>query len=148
MTTHDRGQALIKSFEALRLTAYRDAAGVWTIGYGHTATAQAGQRITAAEAEALFAADLARAEAAVRRALSVSLNANEFAALVSLVFNIGAAAFSRSRVRRLLAAGDRPGAAEAILLWCKATVRGRKVTLPGLVRRRAAERALFLEPVA
>ena len=143
--------ALIKSFEGLRLAAYRDAAGVWTIGYGHTAAAgppavYRGQEIDEAEAEAILRADLERFEDQVQRLVTVELNDNEFGALVSLCFNIGAAAFAGSTCLKRLNKGDRKGAAEALTWWNKATVQGRKVRLAGLVRRREAERQLFLAP--
>ncbi|GAB5471887.1 MAG: hypothetical protein Kilf2KO_49170 [Rhodospirillales bacterium] len=145
------GLALVKQFEGLRLQAYRDPAGVWTVGYGHTTAAGApkvtpGMTVTEAEAEAVLRRDLATFEARVARLVSVALNDNEFAALVSLCFNIGATAFAGSTCLRRLNAGDRKGAAEALTRWTKATVAGRKVRLAGLVRRRQAERRLFLAP--
>ncbi|MBB5520080.1 lysozyme [Amphiplicatus metriothermophilus] len=157
------GLALIKRFEGLRLEAYRDAAGVWTIGYGHTskaldaaAEAATGEQrprfsiekgrvvIDEADAEALLRADAGRFEQAVRAAVAVPLEQHEFDALVSLAFNIGAAAFAGSTVVKRLNRGDRAGAAEAILWWDKARINGKYRRVEGLARRRAAERALFL----
>lgn len=147
------GLALIKRHERLMLTAYDDlqpkkrlqpgdrVRGTLTIGWGHTGPEVAiGQSVTVAEAERLLAQDLAEAEGDVERLASVPLHDNEFAALVSLVFNIGGGAFATSSVRRRLNAGDRLGAAAAFALWRKS--KGR--VLPGLVRRRAEEAALFL----
>ena len=138
------GLALIKAFEGLRLTAYRCPAGVWTIGYGHTGPdVKPGQRITAAEAEALLRGDLDRFESGVERALNgVVTTENQFAAMVSLAYNIGLGGFGRSTVLRMHRASKFTLAANAFLLWVKAGGR----SLPGLVRRRTAERALYLTP--
>ncbi len=145
MAVHERGLAVIRHFEGLRLTAYRDPVGLLTIGYGHTGPAAApGRRITRAEAERLLAADLADAEAAVDALVRAPVPAERRAALVSLAFNIGRENLARSTLLRKLNAGDVAGAAEEFGRWVHGTLRGRKVVLPGLVRRRAAERALFL----
>lgn len=152
MRTGARGVALIKRFEGLRLGAYRDVAGVWTIGYGHTGEdVRPGDLITRERAEELLRVDLMRFESGVRNRVSVPLNQNEFDALVSLAFNIGLDAFSRSTVRRRLNAHNRTGAADAFLMWKLADLdRNGKTEAhevsPGLKRRREAERALFLEP--
>lgn len=148
------GLALIKRFEGLSLKAYPDVAGVWTIGYGHTAGFKDGRFgpasvIAEEEAEALLREDLAPREDNLRlwaKTKGVRLNQNEFDALVSFIFNVGFAAFERSTAARRLAQGDRCGAAEALTRWNKATVNGEKVEVPGLTRRRAAEKALFLTP--
>jgi lysozyme len=137
--------ALVKVFEGLALRPYRDAAGYPTIGYGHllardAATALPRQEITEAEADALLRRDLARCAAALRRLVAVELSAQERAALVSFVFNVGAGAFQASTLRARLNRGERVGAADEFPRWVHAG--GRRV--PGLVRRRLAERALFL----
>lgn len=147
MEINREGLELIKRFEGLRLEAYQDVAGIWTIGYGHIRTAKPGMVITEQEAERLLKEDLRDAERAVSDLVKVKINENEFSALVSLVFNIGRGAFSRSTTLRKLNAGDHKGAADAIELWNKATVSGKKTVVQGLVRRRAAEKALFLKPV-
>ena len=105
-------------------------------------------RISEREAEALLRRDLRSREDAVERASRVSLNQNEFDALVSFVYNVGAAAFRRSTLLARLNRGNRLGAADAITWWNKATVGGVLREVLGLTRRRAAERALFLTPVA
>ena len=135
------GLDLIKSFEGLRLKAYRCPAGVPTIGYGATGPdVRIGMIWTEGQADARLVADVARFEQAVAKALTVPANENEFAAMVSLAFNIGTGAFARSSVLRRHNARDFAGAAEAILLWNKGGGR----VLPGLVRRRKAERDLYL----
>jgi len=145
----ERGINLLKSFEGLELEAYQDIAGIWTIGYGHTGDdVEPGMRISEREAEALLRKDLKPREDAIDRFASVSLNQNEFDALVSFVYNVGAAAFGGSTARKRLnrGGGDRIGAADALAWWNKATVNGVLREVLGLTRRRAAERALFLEP--
>ena len=144
MKTSDRGLALIREFEGCELEAYRDAVGVWTVGYGHTAAAgeprpAPGMRITQEEAEAILRRDLGQYERAVAKATVVPLTQSQFDAMVSLCFNIGPAAFKRSSVCRFVNEGQPDRAADAFLMWNRAG--GRE--LRGLTRRREAERALF-----
>ena len=135
------GLDLIKSFEGLRLKAYRCPAGVPTIGYGATGPdVRIGMIWTEGQCHARLVADVARFEQAVAKALTVTANENQFAAMVSLAFNIGTGAFARSSVLRRHNARDCAGAADAFLLWNKGGGR----VLPGLVRRRKAERDLYL----
>ena len=139
MKTSQRGINLIKQFEGIRLTAYKCPAGVYTIGYGHTHGGQRGMKITEEEASAFLTADLLNSEKAVERYDSVyHWRQNEFDALVSFTFNCGA-----TNLRALLRNGrrNRSQIAEILPLYRKA---GGKV-LKGLERRRAAEKALFLE---
>lgn len=145
MKTNKAGLDLIKSFEGKRLDAYECSAGIWTIGYGHTSAAgapevKAGLKITDAEADAILARDLTKYEAAVDKAVAAPLSSNQFAALVSLCYNIGPGNFAGSTVVRRLNASDVKGAADAFLMWNKAG--GREMA--GLTRRRQAERKLFL----
>ena len=87
----ENGLALIKRFEGLRLTAYQDSVGVWTIGYGHTSSVSEGQTITQTQADAYLRADCANAEKAVNRYMAVyQWNQNQFDALVSFTYNCGA----------------------------------------------------------
>src|SRR5579862_7505052 len=135
------GRALVESFERLELRAYQDQGGVWTIGYGHTGPdVHEGMVITEAQAVALLEADLATAETAVSRFVTVALSDPQFSALTSLTFNIGTGAFYKSGLLRVLNQGLYGGAAERLLEYNKC----KGVTDPGLVRRRAAERLLFL----
>lgn len=147
MRISESGIALLKRFEGLELEAYQDIAGVWTIGYGHTGPdVQPGMRITEREAEALLRRDLKSRENAVDRLVNVPLNQNEFDALVSFVYNVGAEAFRRSTALRRLNRGARLAAADALTWWNKATVNGVLREVLGLTRRRAAEKALFVTP--
>jgi lysozyme len=143
-TTSSAGQQLIESFEGLKLTAYQDMVGVWTIGYGHTgADVRPGLSISAAQAEALLAADLGRFEQGVARLVTFLLNQHQFDALVSFSYNLGLGSLQNSTLLKLLNSGDVAGAAEQFLRWDKAG----GVQVAGLLRRRQAERALFLTPV-
>ena len=143
MKINQLGLDLVKGFEGLRLRAYLDAVKVVTIGYGHTRTAKMGLIITEAKAERLLRDDLHGAEGDVARLVKVELNGNEHAALVSFVFNLGAANFAKSTLLKKLNVGDRVGAASEFLKWNRA--RGK--ILAGLTRRRKAERELFLERI-
>ena len=134
------GIGLLVHFEGFRDKAYRDSAGVWTIGYGSTKGVHAGQRITRDQAAIRLADDVAKAEADVSLLVNVPLTQGQFDALVSFVYNLGAGALARSTLIRRLNSGDYSGAADEFMKWVKAG--GRR--LQGLVRRRAAERALFL----
>lgn len=142
-----KGLELIKSYEKLRLTAYNtDGAGVWTIGWGHTGKVDGkpvarGMKISRAKADQLFKSDLRWAEAAVNRGLRIEVAQEQFDAMVSLCFNIGAAGFARSSVLRFTNRGQFDKAARSFALWNKA--KGR--VLAGLIRRRAEEAALYAE---
>lgn len=143
-TVSPAGRAALMAREGCRLTAYRDSVGVPTIGVGHTGRASPppvamGMTITQAEADRIFAEDLAPFEAAVARSVPTRLTQNQFDACVSLAFNIGARGFVGSSVAHRLAEGDGVGAAEAFLLWAHP---------PELASRRRAERAQFLRPDA
>ncbi len=147
MRTSPSGIDLIKRFEGLELEAYQDIAGVWTIGYGHTGDdVEPGMKISERDAEELLKRDLRPREQAVDNAVKVSLNQNEFDALVSFVYNVGVGAFRGSTALKRLNRGDRVGAADALTWWNKATVGGVLREVMGLTRRRASERALFLTP--
>ena len=142
MKTSPKGLALIKHFEGFRAKAYRDVVGVWTIGYGFTKNVKEGDVITEEEAEARLIAELAEYEIAVEQACTVVPNQNQFDALVSFTYNVGASNLRKSSVLKAHNRGDFQAAARAFALWNKA---GGKVW-PGLTRRRAAEAALYLEP--
>jgi lysozyme len=153
MQTSAAGRVAISRREGNVLKSYLDSVGVLTIGVGHTSAAgppkvTKGLTITAAESDAILARDLAGVEASVSAMVKVPLNQNEFDALVSLVFNIGAGGFKGSSVLRNLNAGNRAGAADAMLAWNKGTVKGKKVALPGLTNRRQEERMQFLRLAA
>lgn len=136
MKTSQTGIDLIKQFEGCVLTAYKCPAGVWTIGYGHTAGVKQGQRITAAQAESYLRSDLEKYEKKVDKYSRYGWNQNEFDALVSFAYNIGS-------IDQLTANGTRSRAviADKMLSYNKAC----GMVLSGLVKRRQAERQLFLK---
>lgn len=138
----DGGLDLIKSFEGLRLDAYKDGGGVWTIGWGHVEGVEKGQRITEHQATELLRADLASAEMCVNLR-APHLNQNQFDACVSLVFNIGCAAFNSSTLLRMIRTGDYNAASAQFLRW----VHDNGQFVQGLKNRRERERALFDTPV-
>lgn len=137
------GLALIKQYEGCRLAAYRCAAGVWTIGYGHTAGVHSGMTITQAQADAYLQQDIAKFEGYVNNPAYVpiteQLNQNQFDALVSFAFNLGA-----GNLRKLCKGRTAAQIAQAMTQYCKANGK----VLAGLRRRRAAEQALFNKPVS
>lgn len=141
MIINDAGRGIITTYEGCRLTAYKCPRGIWTIGYGHTGNSvKPGLRISQHYADGILGSDLERFEQAVSE-LCPNLNQNQFSACVSLVFNIGIEAFKASTLLQKIQAGDFQGAADEFPRWVHAGGQ----TLPGLVKRRAAERALFLE---
>ncbi|MCS3527926.1 lysozyme [Acinetobacter johnsonii] len=139
------GVDLICGFEGKRLAAYDDGVGVWTIGFGTTVypngiKVQKGDTCTEAQAKVYMAHDLKKFELAVNNAVKVPLNQNQFDALVSLAYNIGTNAFSKSTLVKKLNASDIQGAADQFDVWVNAG--GKR--MQGLVNRRAKEKALFL----
>ena len=145
----------VEEFEGLRLEAYDDLApdrklkagdslkGTLTIGYGHTGPdVFVGQTITEADAERFLREDTKEAETAVDRRVKVTLNPYQKAALVSFTYNVGEGNLARSTLLRFLNSGDYMGAANQPPRWRKS----KGQVLKGLVRRRAAEREMFLTP--
>lgn len=137
-----KGLALIKQFEGLRLEAYRCPAGVLTVGYGSTGPhVKSGLIIDEAKAEEWLRKDCRRFETGVEAMIgSVPTTDDQFSAMVSLSFNIGLGKFATSTVLKRHKLGNRIGAANAFLLWN----RGGGQVLKGLIRRREAERNLYL----
>jgi len=146
MRTGETGLNLIKGYEGLRMSAHYAPNEEWTVGYGHTSTARHGMSVTEGDAERLLKDDVRPIEQLIADTVRAPLNQNEHDALVSLIFNIGEENWKRSTVLRKLNAGDKIGAANAFEQWSKAYVNNELVTLDGLVRRRAAEKSLFLMP--
>jgi len=165
-TISSRGIELVKRFESFQPTAYRDAIGKWTVGYGHTDQVQQGQRVDEAEALKMLAWDLEDAERVVAQWVTVPISQSQFDALVSFVFNVGPGQVEglkgipegkdgfvwlkhrgsdgqprHSTMLTKLLANDYEGAADEFPAWIKAGGR----VLNGLVRRRLAEKELFEE---
>ena len=165
----DDAVELIKSFEGIpdgdprtvNIDPYLDPVGIWTIGWGHAIPAPGGGwlrgaanaavarslypgGITKAQAELLLRGDLVDTGRDVERLVKVDLDDEQFGALVSFTFNLGAGSLGQSTLLKKLNAGDVAAAADQFLAWNKGRVNGQLVVLPGLARRRTAERALFL----
>lgn len=144
MKTSKAGADSIKSREGLRLKAYPDPATggePWTIGVGHTGPdVYPGMVISADQADDMLRRDLEKFERGIERLVTVPLTQNQFDALVSLTFNIGLGNFGGSTLLRKLNARDYNGAADEILRWNRAAGK----VMPGLTRRREAERNQFL----
>jgi lysozyme len=135
------GIDLIKEFEGFRAKAYLCPARVWTLGYGHTVGVKPGMTVTKAEAEAMLRKDLKIYERHVANALGdTKTSQGQWDALVSFCFNAGPGNLLKSSMLRLHKQGQYKAAADAFLNWTKGGGR----VLPGLVRRRKSERALYL----
>lgn len=143
---------LIKVFEGLRLKAYRCPTGVWTIGYGHTRGVYPGMKITEELADKFLVDDVWNFEREVESLVTREISNSQFDALVCFAFNVGsdidddniAEGLGDSTLLRKLNSGDVLGAANEFPKWKWGTVNGRRQVLSGLVKRREAERALFL----
>lgn len=159
MKTGKGGKDLIKFYEGLpkqnkagKYPPYICPAGYPTLGYGSRykmngkEVTMKDSAVTLTEAEELLDYSLGTYESAVDNLVTVPLTQNQYDALVSFVYNLGAANFKSSTLLRKLNAGDYKGAAEQFLVWNKARVNGSLVALPGLTKRRTSERELFLKP--
>lgn len=138
MKISETGLNLIKEFEGCRLTAYKDPAGIPTIGYGHTKGVKLGQKITQAQADEYLRQDVASAEKAVSK-YKYNYNQNQFDALVSFTFNCGA-----GNLKLITSNGNRT--LEQISARLPNYVKAGGHVLAGLIRRRAAEKKLFDTP--
>jgi lysozyme len=141
MKLSDKGRTVLADREGVRLTAYKDSVGVWTIGLGHTSAAgppavRAGMTITEERAWEIFRRDAQRFRDEADGLVQVPLAQHEFDALVSFVFNIGVPGFRKSTVLKRLNAGDYAGAGEALLMWNKP---------PEIMSRRRGEHKQFTQ---
>lgn len=139
------GLALIKSFEGFRERATRLPDGRWVVGHGHVKSAREGVRVSPEDAEALLVYDLKPIEQGLEDLLFSPLNQNQHDAIVSFAFNISLGLFRDSEVLKRLNSGDQLGAAQSFDVWRKARINGQVCVVDALVRRRAIEKALFLE---
>lgn len=148
MKISQKGIDAIKFFEGFRHKAYLDSVGIPTIGYGDTAVfgvpVKLGETITKEVAEESLKDDVGSFEAAVNAAIKVPTTQNEFDALVCIAYNIGIVGMKGSTFMRKHNAGDKKGCAEAMKLWCKGTIKGKKVTIQGLLNRRILEGDIYL----
>lgn len=139
MKISKNGLELIKQEEGLRLKAYKCQAGVWTIGFGHTAGVKEGDMITEEEADKLLKEDLAKSEEWVNKLVKVKINKNQFDSLVSFVFNLGPGALQNSSLLKFLNNEKYYEASQEFKWWRKA---GGEIS-EGLMKRRFRERDLF-----
>jgi lysozyme len=147
MRMNAQGMGLLKAAEGCELEAYYDAVGVLTIGYGHTSEAGAPRvtpdlKISKVVADDILGSDLRRFEVGVSRLIETSLNSNQFSALTSFAYNVGISNFADSSVLRFVNAEKFDEVPNRLNLWNKADGE----VLSGLVKRRAAEGALFMMP--
>lgn len=143
MKIGDNGISLIKHFEGCRLVAYYDQAGIPTIGYGHTAGVEIGTKISDEEAHTLLQQDLAYHEDQVNAFVFAAINNNQFDALVSFSYNEGPAKLKSSTLLKYLNNGSPLAAASQFDRWVYA---GGHID-PGLIKRRACEKILYLTPM-
>ncbi|MET0272033.1 MAG: lysozyme [Phenylobacterium sp.] len=137
---------LIERFEGYRRKAAQLPDGRWTIGYGHTLTAREGAEVSADDAEALLLYDLIAVAHGVNEAVFTPLSQNQFDALCAFAFNVGLDRFRASSVLHRINEGALIQAACGMELWRKARFGDEEIVVDALVRRRAAEKALFLTP--
>ena len=147
-TSHVKAMAMVKEFEGFRSKAYIDSDGTPVIGYGMSIIkgriVRMGDYITQADAELALSIKLKQIQQQILSAAVVKLNSNQLAALTSFAFNVGFESLEKSTLLRELNSGDYLGAANEFPRWNKADMRGRLITLSGLIKRRQAERAVFL----
>lgn len=144
MNLSDNGARLIEEFEGFRSKPYRDAVGVWTIGYGSTrGVGPSSPVVTKQQAHDRLKREVTETYGASVNGLGLALNQNQFDALCSFTYNCGPGAIGpKTTVGRNLRARNWTGAAGGLLAWNKGGGR----VLAGLTRRREAERKLFLTP--
>lgn len=141
MKINQQGLHLIKQFEGCRLSSYKDQVGVWTVGYGHTGgDVYRGLNITQNEADSLLEVDLEKFESQVEDLVTCPLNDSQFSALVSFAYNLGINSLARSTLLKLVNQSNFYDASNEFLKWSNAG----GIHSPGLLRRRTAEKALFL----
>ena len=147
----NKAEDLIKFYEGLKLKAYIDPVGIYTIGWGNifnftkNRPVQKGDTITKAEAQLFFDVHMQGIVNGLKKLLKVNINENQFNALLSWVYNFNLQTLAKSTLLKLLNAGkSKELVANEFLKWNKGKVNGKLVVLPGLVTRRKAEKDLFL----
>jgi lysozyme len=142
MKLNQAGIDLVKKFEGCKLEVYKDLRGFATVGYGHRTFLDMRHCISQDEADQLLASDLQKTADALSEMITLDLNDNQFSACVCLAFNIGVNAFKDSTLLKLLNGGGVSPASEQFERWAHAG----DIIIQGLLRRRLAEKALFLQP--
>lgn len=144
MHVSDEGFELIKHFEGCELKAYKCAAGVWTIGYGHTKDVQENDVWSKEKSDFMLFRELEEEyEQHINSLVQVPINQCQFDALCSWVYNLGPANLKSSTLLKKLNAGEYEDIPHQIKRWNKATVDGKRKVLAGLTRRREAEALMF-----
>jgi lysozyme len=144
MKTSEDGLSIIKKFEGLRLSAYQDSVGVWTIGYGSIHGVHPGMVITIDQADQMLRNEITTTESYVSTVVKQTISQRMFDALVSFTYNVGEGNLSKSSVLNLTNLGDFVSAADAFMFWNKAG----GIVVNGLTLRRSLERQLFLHGIA
>lgn len=139
----EQAETLIKTMEGLKLKAYQDTGGVWTIGYGETKNVTPGMQISIQQAERYLETRLAILEQEILTLVKVPLNDNQLSALESFCYNLGIGAFAGSTMLKMINKGDFKDAALQFGFW----VHDNGKIIPGLVKRRAIEAKLFSTPI-
>lgn len=142
MTINDAGIKLIKSFEGCRLSVYLDVGGLPTVGWGQRTDLSVGTEITQDEADKMLLDALGEVQRGINQLVKTSPSSNQYSALVAFTYNVGLGNFKQSTLLRCVNNNNWTDASKAFAPWCK--VQGKVVD--GLVRRRAAESALFMAP--
>ena len=144
-------ETLIKNFEGLKLTSYKDIGGVWTIGYGTTYNykykrpVQQGDEIDEATALKWLKIEINKKKDNIKKFIKIAINNNQLDSLISLSYNIGETALKNSTLLKLLNAGkDKVIVANEFMKWNKAKVNGKLQVIDGLTKRRELEKKLFL----
>lgn len=144
MKASENAYKIIKEYESLRLKTYLCPAGIRTIGYGHTGTdVMLGMEINEELANAYLKLDVAATENAINKLLKTQVTQNQFDALVSFTFNVGAGNLQNSTLLKKINTGNHADVANEFLKWNKARKDGKLVELPGLTKRRNQEKQLF-----
>lgn len=140
--------ALIKKFEGCVLTSYQDQAGIWTVGYGETGPdIVEGLTIAQQQAEQFLNHSVDNAAGAINDLVTLDINQNQFDAVTSFIFNMGRSAFASSTLLKYINADRCDEAADQFDLWVHIRIGGQLTVSQGLVARRAAEKALFIQEV-
>ena len=149
MKIDSAGLELIKKFESFRAIAYKDTAGLWTIGWGHLI--KKGEKflgpISSVQAQTLLLQDVQEAVDCVNRLTTITLNQNQFDALVSFTYNLGCGALEESSLLKYVNLGRFLAAASEFHKWNHDRVNGKLVVVAGLTNRRQLEVQLFLKKV-
>jgi lysozyme len=143
MTTNKNGYDLIKESEGLRLHSYQDTGGIWTLGYGHTGGVQPNQTITEIRANELLTQDVSDSEFGLNNS-GLTLNQNQFDALIDFIFNLGITKFRGSTLyKKIQLNPNDPLIAKEFKKWVYGKINGKQTQLPGLILRRQREVDLY-----